>query len=253
MQSVEIEQSAYGSDAIAYLCAKYDKDGNGKFDLNECAPRPLRTRVPLSLWGCMARPTLRRPTRLRRVRSIVTDLQKQTKAKKAYKGFAIALFVIVVLALVAMFGTSLAANQVLKDTALDTSGKMKAMDGTPVSVDITEAQGDFFDLPRLSPPEMAHLTTVTVFVDMTADASIGKWVEYAAKIATAYKGDDDVAYLKTMTGDTMTVDGAAKTATLKTADGVFPVAAEAPEAGRRLWGFGGVESFGSFAMVMPPF
>ena len=32
----------------------------------------------------------------------------------------------------------------------------------------------------------------------------------------------------------MTVDGAAKKATLKTADGVFPVAVEAPEAGRRL-------------------
>ena len=35
MQQVEIEASAYGSDAIAYLCAKYDKDGNGKFDLSE--------------------------------------------------------------------------------------------------------------------------------------------------------------------------------------------------------------------------
>ena len=32
-----------------------------------------------------------------------------------------------------------------------------------------------------------------------------------------------------MTGDTMTVDGAAMKATLKTADGVFPVAVEAPE------------------------
>ena len=100
---------------------------------------------------------------------------------------------------------------------------------------------------------MAHLTTLTVFVDMTADASIGKWVEYAAKIATAYKGDDDVAYLKTMTGDTMTVDGAAKTATLKTADGVFPVAAEASEAGRRLWGFGGLQTHGSFSLVLPSF
>ena len=35
MQSVEIEQSAYGSDAIAYLCAKYDKDGNGKASRSE--------------------------------------------------------------------------------------------------------------------------------------------------------------------------------------------------------------------------
>ena len=188
------------------------------------------------------------PTRLRRVRSIVTDLQKQTKAKKAYKGFAIALFVIVVLALVAMFGTSLAANQVLKDTALDTSGKMKAMDGTPVSVDITEAQGDFFDLPRLSPPEMAHLTTLTVFVDMTADASIGKWVEYAAKIATAYKGTGTVAFLKTMTGDTITIDGGAKTASLETWGGLeFPVAVEVPDgSGRRLSALETVAAFGTF-------
>ena len=84
------------------------------------------------------------------MRSIVSDLQKQTKAKKAYKGFAIALFVIVVLALIAMFGTSLAANQVLKDTALDASGQMKSMDGTPVSVDVTENANGLFDLPRMS-------------------------------------------------------------------------------------------------------
>jgi hypothetical protein len=206
---IDSTNATYGSDAIAYLCAKYDKDGNGKFDLNE-------------------------------VRSIVTDLQKQTKAKKAYKGFAIALFVIVVLALIAMFGTSLAANQVLKDTALDTSGKMKSMDGTPVTVDVTENPNGLFDLPGMSAAQMAHLTTLTVYVDMTADAGVGKWVQFAAKIATAYTGGDNVAYLKTMTGDTLTVDGAAEKATLKTADGVFPVAVEAPEeAGRRLFGFFG--------------
>ena len=250
---IDSTNATYGSDAIAYLCAKYDKDGNGKFDLDECAPRPLRTRVPLSLWGCMARPTLRRPTRLRRVRSIVSDLQKQTKAKKAYKGFAIALFFIVVLALIAMFGTSLAANQVLKDTALDASGAMKSINGTPVSVDVTENPNGLFDLPRMSAAEMAHLATLTVYVDMTADAGVGKWVQFAAKIATAYTGGDNVAYLKTMTGDTMTIDGAAMTATLKTADGVFPVAAEASEAGRRLWGFGGLQTHGSFSLVLPSF
>ena len=184
------------------------------------------------------------PPRLRRVRSIVTDLQKQTKAKKAYKGFAIALFFIVVLALIAMFGTSLAANQVLKDTALDASGAMKSMDGKPVSVGITEHPSDLFDLPAMSAAQMAHLTTLMVYVDMTADAGVGKWVQFAAKIATAYTGGDDVAYLKTMTGDTMTVDGVAMTATLKTADGVFPVALEVPEAGRRL-------QFGFFGYAVP--
>lgn len=36
-QEVQIDVSAFGSDAIAYLCAKYDKDKNGKFDVDECA------------------------------------------------------------------------------------------------------------------------------------------------------------------------------------------------------------------------
>lgn len=113
----------FGGDAIATLCAKYDKDRNGKFEIGE-------------------------------VRSIVNDLRNEKTAKKAYKGFAIALFVIVVLALVSMFGTSLAANQVLKDTALDASGAMKSMDGTPVSVDVTENPNGLFDLPRMSAAEL---------------------------------------------------------------------------------------------------
>ena len=142
----------------------------------------------------------------------------------------------------------------LKDTALDASGAMKSINGTPVSVDVTEKPNGLFDLPRMSAAQMAHLTTLMVYVDMTADASVGKWVQFAAKIATAYTGGDDVAYLKTMTGDTMTVDGAATTATLKTADGVFPVAVEAPEeAGRRLQfggAFGGaLLTSGSFTMM----
>ena len=127
---------------------------------------------------------------------------------------------------------------------IDASGAMKSMDGTPVTVDVTENPNGLFDLPGMSAAEMAHLATLTVYVDMTADAGVGKWVQFAAKIATAYTGGDDVAYLKTMTGDTMTVDGAAKTATLKTADGVFPVALEVPEAGRRL-------QFGFFGYAVP--
>ena len=212
----------FGNDAIGKILAKYDTDGDGKFDLNE-------------------------------VRGIATDVLTQKAGKKAYKGVAIASFFILIVALGAMFGVSFAAGEMLKDTALDASGKMKGVDGTPVSVDVSENPNDLFDLPRMSATHMAHLTALTVYVDMTADAGVGKWVQFAAKIATAYTGGDGVAYLKTMTGDTMTVDGAAKTATLKTADGVFPVAAEASEAGRRLWGFGGLQTHGTFHLVLPSF
>ena len=194
-------------------------------------------------------PTLPFPSH--RVRSIVTDLQKQTQAKKAYKGFAIALFILVLAALVAMFGTSLAANAVLKDTKLDTSGghaAMKAMDGTPISVDVTQQTLGFFDIPRLDAMEMAQLQTLAVYVDMTGDKKVGEWVEYAAKIATAYKGTGTVAFLKTMTGDTITIDGGAKTASLETFGGLeFPVAVEVPDgSGRRLSALETVAAFGTF-------
>ena len=37
--------SQMGDDKIAQLCAKYDKDGNGKFDVDECAaPSPAAPR-----------------------------------------------------------------------------------------------------------------------------------------------------------------------------------------------------------------
>ena len=84
--------------------------------------------------------------------------------------------------------------------------------------------------------EMAQLQTLAVYVDMTGDKKVGEWVEYAAKIATAYKGTGTVAFLKTMTGDTITIDGGAKTASLETWGGLeFPVAVEVPDgSGRRL-------------------
>ena len=83
--------------------------------------------------------------------------------------------------------------------------------------------------------EMAQLQTLAVYVDMTADKKVGEWVEYAAKIATAYKGTGTVAFLKTMTGDTITIDGGAKTASLETFGGLdFPVAVEVPDGSGRL-------------------
>ena len=85
-------------------------------------------------------------------------------------------------------------------------------------------------------------------VDMTADKKVGEWVEYAAKIATAYKGTGTVAFLKTMTGDTITIDGGAKTASLETFGGLeFPVAVEVPDgSGRRLSALETVAAFGTF-------
>ena len=35
------KEDMFGSDDIGKLCAKYDKDGNGQFDIDECAAQLL--------------------------------------------------------------------------------------------------------------------------------------------------------------------------------------------------------------------
>ena len=75
----------FGDDAIGKIMAKYDADGNGKFDLNE-------------------------------VRGIATDVLTQKAGKKAYKGVAIASFFLLILAIAAIFGVTFAAGEMLKDT-----------------------------------------------------------------------------------------------------------------------------------------
>merc|ERR1719313_1641182 len=129
-------------DKIGELCAKYDKDGNGKYSLDE-------------------------------VRSIVADLDKEKAGKKAYKGAAIGLFIIVVLSLVAMFGVSFAAGHALKDSKLEQSAEgtavMKSTSGAPVTVSVSEENEGWFDIPLLDVTSLATLQTFTAFVDMTAD------------------------------------------------------------------------------------
>ena len=52
---------------------------------------------------------------------------------------------------------------------------------------------------------------------MTDDVNIGHWVPYAAKVSTAYKNGDEVAYLKTFSGDRIQVNS---TNAILTIDGV---------------------------------
>ena len=87
----------FGDDAIGKIMAKYDADGNGKFDLHE-------------------------------VRGIATDVLTQKAGKKAYKGIAIASFFLLRAALVAMFGVSFLAGEVLKDTEA-TNSTLATRDG----------------------------------------------------------------------------------------------------------------------------
>ena len=74
------------------------------------------------------------------------------------------------------------------------------------------------------------------YVDMTSDPEVGGPVEATFKLGGAYKRSDTKAYLRTVDGYTIKLDGAAKTGSITMGSATYPVSEEAPagSAGRRL-------------------
>ena len=154
------------------------------------------------------------------MRQIVLDCMKERNSKKAYKRASIGLFAIVIMALVAMFGVSFAAGLSLKDQTVEEHGgsaELTTLSGNPITVSQTLTESGIHTLPMFTIPQLASIETISGYVDMTDDANIGEWVPYAAKVSAAYKKGDEVAYLKTFSGDRFKVT---TTNAILTIDGV---------------------------------
>ena len=110
------------------------------------------------------------------------------QANKMLKKFVGLLTIIIMGTLVAMFAVSFAAGFALKDSQVaenpqvTESMPMTGRDGTPVSISVTESDLGFWALPTLTAAELAAISTMTAYVDMTT-TSVGSWVEYSTKLA----------------------------------------------------------------------
>ena len=120
----------FGDDAIGKIMAKYDADGNGKFDLNE-------------------------------VRGIATDLLTQKAGKKAYKGVAIASFFLLILAIAAIFGVTFAAGEMLKDTEAKDS-TLATRDGSVLKTSPATHAMPLLVAPVLELAQLEKMQTMTV-------------------------------------------------------------------------------------------
>ena len=126
----------FGTDAIGAIMAKYDTDGDGKFDLNE-------------------------------VRGIAADVLTQKAGKKAYKGIAIASFFLLLAALVAMFGVSFLAGEVLKDTEAKDS-TLATRDGKVLKTSPAKNAMPLLVAPVLEVARLEEMQTITVsYLDPT--------------------------------------------------------------------------------------
>ena len=120
----------FGDDAIGKIMAKYDADGNGKFDLNE-------------------------------VRGIATDVLTQKAGKKAYKGVAIASFFLLILAIAAIFGVTFAAGEMLKDTEAKDS-TLATRDGSVLKTSPATHAMPLLVAPVLDLAQLEKMQTMTV-------------------------------------------------------------------------------------------
>ena len=180
--------SQMGYDPVGAMMAKYDKDKNGTFDVHE-------------------------------VRAIVSDVLKEKKAKKTYKGAVIGLFVLLGVALAAIFGVSFAAGEAIKESHVNAEGVMTGLDGSAVKTEEVRSYATLYDLPKIETNILARLDQLTVGL---AGDGAGAWPAVAQatfKVVSTLKPSDDELYLFLASGAVAHIDAANTTARVTLADG----------------------------------
>ena len=137
-----------------------------------------------------------------------------------------------------MFGVSFAAGLSLKDQTVEEHGgsaELTTVSGNPITVSQTTTASGLYTLPTFTMEQLTNIETISGYVDMTDDVNIGHWVPYAAKVSTAYKNaGDEVAYLKTFSGDRIQVNSTNAILTIDGAERAFASSVPDGAAGRRL-------------------
>ena len=81
--------------------------------------------------------------------------------------------------------------------------------------------------------DLAKMKDIVVYANLTSLAEVGSWVEMTMKISGVYKADANKAFLRTNSGETLAIDRAAKSGTVKIDGTAYPITDTLP-AGRRL-------------------
>ena len=206
--------TAFGDDAIGDIMTKYDKDGNGVFDIAE-------------------------------VRLIVHDVMNlKLKNNRLHKMVAV-LVVVVFLLIGALIGTSIVGAVVggerIKESKVPDcddplfKGTARCAQGNLVRTGQVESYyPTIFYLATGKTEQLANLKDVTFYVDMTADASVGGAVEATFKVAGAYKRDDKTVHVVTNNGYKITLDSTSQSGSIVMNGATYPVLDTPPAGGRRL-------------------
>ena len=87
----------------------------------------------------------------------MSDVLKEKKAKKTFKGAVIGLFVLLGVAFAAIFGVSFAAGEAIKESHVNAEGVMTGLDGSAVKTEEVRSYAMLYDLPRIETNILARL------------------------------------------------------------------------------------------------
>lgn len=129
---------------------------------------------------------------------------------------------LVILVLVgAMFGMSIVAGEAIKESHVNGDGVMTTLSGAPLTVSQTVSTDSLYELPALNMQQMSHIESLKFYVDMSSAVGSTYEPQMAVRFSSAYTPDNDVAVLMTPEAHTITIQRAAKTATIKMGTGPY--------------------------------
>ena len=158
---------------------------------------------------------------------IMRHMSESAKAAKRMGRTIMGLAGLVVLLILTLGGVSVAGavvgGEAIKESKVpdcaDPSSDARCDAGNLVSVGQVESfVPGLFDLPTAPTNQLSYMKDITMYIDMTSDATVGGAVEATFKIAGAYKRTNNKAFLVTTNGYKIVIDATAQSGTI-TIDG----------------------------------
>ena len=164
------------------------------------------------------------------------------KLNKQLKKMIFLLALLLVLALCALVGTSVAGSiiggETIKESRVPDCDNDARCTDTSRLVRVGGVESfvpSIFDLPAVPTEQLAYLRDVTMYIDMTDAPDIGGPVEATFKLAGAYKRSSTAAYLVTTNGLTIALDAVARSGNITMDGAVYAISESVPESsGRQL-------------------
>jgi len=151
---------------------------------------------------------------------VIKGAAESDKQKKLFQRLFFGATFIIVLLVGAMFVVSIAAGEAIKESKVaGATAEMTALDGSVVSTGQAEVETTIWDMALLTPYELGNLKFFSFYVDLTAVAAYGGWVEFVLQPTGAFKITAEDATFSTAEGHEVAIDSTTSTGTVRFGSG----------------------------------